>query len=65
MHVTSDYYRGGKSLPVAQDVLIERSSSAVRDARKSNQVEQLRPSNCTMRRLARHYKGRRSLNHSA
>ncbi|MFT6059050.1 MAG: hypothetical protein ACJAS5_000477 [Lentimonas sp.] len=65
MHVTSDYYRGGKSLPVAQDVLMEHSSSAVRDARKSNQVEPLRPSNCTMRRLARHYKDSRSLNHSA
>jgi hypothetical protein len=65
MHVTSDYYRGGKSLSVAQDLLMEHSSSAVRDARKSNQVEPLRPSNCTMRRLARHYKDSRSLNHSA
>lgn len=65
MHVTSDYYRGGEFLPAAQDTLVERPVHSVRGTRKSIQVEPLRPSNCTMRRLARHYKDSRSPNYSA
>jgi hypothetical protein len=65
MHVTSDYYRGGESLPAAQDTLVERPGYSVSGARKSIQVEPLRPSNCTMRRFARHYKNSRSPNYSA
>jgi hypothetical protein len=65
MHVTSDYYRGGEHLPEAEDALVERWSRSVQNARKSLQVEPLRPSRSTLRQLARHYQDSHSLKRSA
>jgi len=63
MHVTSDYYRGGEHLPATPDSLVEHSSRFVRNT-KEIQVEPLRPSNSTMRKLARHYKDSHSPKYS-
>lgn len=65
MHVTSDYYRGGEHLPEAEDALVERWTRSVRHAKKSLQVEPLRPSRSTLRRLARHYEDSHALKRSA
>jgi hypothetical protein len=65
MHVTSDYYRGAETSLAAQDAIVGRSGQAFRDTSKSIQAEPLRPSNITMRRLARHYKDSRSPKYNA
>jgi hypothetical protein len=65
MHVTSNYYRGTESLPAAQDPILKRSGHTVSNTSKSIQAEPLRPSDRTMRRLARHYKDSHSPKYSA
>ena len=64
MHVTTHYSRGAESLLTAQDAILERSVHTVRDTSKSIQAEPLRPSDSTMRRLARHYKDSHSPKYS-